>query len=93
MNNYNEKADSWSCGIILYIMLCGHPPFCGNKESIIKSRILHSKIVFPSKEFQKDSREAIDSIRSLLAYNPEKRPLAEEVLNNKWLISMINQDN
>ena len=93
MNNYNEKADVWSCGIILYTMLCGHPPFCGNKEKIIKSKILHSKLVFPSKEFQKVSREAIDYIRSLLAYNPEKRPTAEEALNNKWLISMINQGN
>jgi len=93
MNNYNEKADVWSCGIILYTMLCGHPPFCGNKENIIKSKILHSKLVFPSKEFQKVSREAIDYIRSLLSYNPEKRPSAEEALNNEWLVSMINQGN
>ena len=93
MNNYNEKADIWSCGIILYTMLCGHPPFCGNKENIIKSKILHSKLVFPSKEFKNVSKEAIDYIKSLLSYNPEKRPSAEEALNNKWLISILNHGN
>ena len=93
MNNYNEKADIWSCGIILYTMLCGHPPFCGNKENIIKSKILHSKLVFPSKEFSKVSNEAIEYIKSLLSYNPEKRPSAEEALNNKWLLSTVNRGN
>ena len=93
MNNYNEKADIWSCGIILYTMLCGHPPFCGNKENVIKSKILHSKLVFPFKEFQKVSNEAIEYIKSLLSYNPEKRPTAEEALNNKWLKSITNQGN
>ena len=93
MNNYNEKADIWSCGIILYTMLCGHPPFCGNKENTIKSKILHSKLIFPSKEFKSVSNEAIEYIKHLLSYNPEQRPSAEEALNNKWLISMINHGN
>ena len=93
MNNYNEKADIWSCGIILYTMLCGHPPFCGNKENTIKSKILHSKLVFPSKEFKTVSKEAIEYIKKLLSYNPELRPSAEEALNNKWLKSMINHGN
>ena len=93
MNNYNEKADIWSCGIILYTMLCGHPPFCGNKENTIKSKILHSKLVFPSKEFKTVSKEAIEYIKKLLSYNPEHRPSAEEALNNKWLKSMINHGN
>ena len=90
MNNYNEKADIWSCGIILYTMLCGHPPFCGNKENTIKSKILHSKLVFPSKEFKSVSKEAIEYIKHLLSYKPEQRPSAEEALNNRWLLSMIN---
>ena len=93
MNNYNEKADIWSCGIILYTMLCGHPPFCGNKENTIKSKILHSKLIFPSKEFKSVSNEAIEYIKHLLSYKPEQRPSAEEALNNKWLISMINHGN
>ena len=88
MNNYNEKADIWSCGIILYTMLCGHPPFCGNKENIIKSKILHSKLTFPSKEFKSVSADAKDYIKSLLSYDPKNRPSAEEALNNEWLMTM-----
>ena len=88
MNNYNEKADIWSCGIILYTMLCGHPPFCGNKENIIKSKILHSKLTFPSKEFKTVSSDAKDYIKSLLSYDPIKRPSAEDALNNEWLMTM-----
>ena len=91
MNNYNEKADIWSCGIILYTMLCGHPPFCGNKENIIKSKILHSKLTFPSKEFKTVSSDAKEYIKSLLSYNPNNRPSAEEALNNEWLLNMIDK--
>jgi calcium-dependent protein kinase len=91
MNNYNEKADIWSCGIILYTMLCGHPPFCGNKENIIKSKILHSKLTFPSKEFKTVSSDAKEYIKSLLSYDPNHRPSAEEALNNNWLMAMINR--
>ena len=91
MNNYNEKADIWSCGIILYTMLCGHPPFLGNKENIIKSKILHSKLTFPSKEFKTVSSDAKDYIKSLLSYDPKLRPSAEEALNNNWLMTMNNR--
>ena len=87
MNNYNEKADIWSCGIILYTMLCGHPPFCGKKENEIKAKILHTKLTFPSKDFRKVSSEAINYLKLLLTYELDKRPSAEEALENNWLIN------
>ena len=70
MNNYNEKADIWSCGIILYTMLCGHPPFCGNDENTIKSKILHSKLTFPTKDFKNISTEAIDFLKLISFFLP-----------------------
>ena len=89
-NNYNEKADIWSCGIILYTMLCGHPPFMGNNEEKIKNKILNSKLIFPTQEFKNVSKDAINYIQHLLDYNPEDRLSAEQSLENKWLISMSN---
>ena len=88
-NNYNERADIWSIGIILYTMLCGHPPFCGNKEEAIKQKILHSKLQFLPKDFNKVSGEAINFVKQLLTYDPNKRPSAETALKNPWLLNMV----
>ena len=88
-NNYNEKVDVWSCGIILYIMLCGHPPFMGKKEEDIKKKILYSPLNFPKKEFQKISPSAIKFVKELLTYDFKKRISAENALNNEWLNKML----
>ena len=93
MNNYNEKADIWSCGIILYTMLCGHPPFYGGDESEIKAKILHSRLTFPPKDFKNISSEAIEFLKLLLTYEPNKRPSAEEALDNYWLINDSDNGN
>ena len=88
-NNYNEKADVWSCGIILYIMLCGHPPFCGKKEEEIKKKILYSPLNFPKKEFENISPSAISFVEELLTYDFKKRISAEKALKNEWLNKML----
>ena len=92
MNNYKEKSDIWSCGIILYTMLCGHPPFMGSDEKSIKAKILHSKLNFPTKDFRNVSHEAIEFIKLLLSYDPMQRPSAEEALNNIWLSDKNNSN-
>lgn len=92
-NNYNEKADIWSCGIILYIMLCGHPPFCGRKEEEIKQKIMNSPLQFLPKDFSKVSKAAIAYVKELLTYDPEKRPTAQEAIENKWLNDSIKDEN
>jgi len=89
-SKYNEKADVWSCGIILYTMLCGHPPFMGSNEEKIKNKILNCKLIFPSSEFKNVSHDAINFIKQLLEFNPDKRLSAEKSLENKWLNSTCN---
>ena len=93
MSDYNEKADIWSCGIILYTMLCGHPPFCGKDENAIKAKILHSKLSFPKKDFKNISSEAKDYLKLLLTYEAERRPSAEEALNDFWIINESTNEN
>jgi calcium-dependent protein kinase len=91
-NNYNEHADVWSCGIILYIMLCGHPPFCGKSEDDIKHKIIHSPLQFLPKDFNKVSTKAVEYVKQLLTYDARKRPSAEEALENEWLNEMIRPE-
>ena len=94
-NNYNEKADIWSCGIILYIMLCGHPPFCGRREEGSRGKIIDAPVQFLPKDFGKVSQSAISFVKKLLTYDPHKRPSAENALENEWLNKLIksNEDN
>ena len=46
--SYDEKCDIWSCGVILYILLCGYPPFPGKNENEIFEKIKVGKLRFPS---------------------------------------------
>ena len=46
-SSYNEKCDVWSCGVILYVLLCGYPPFNGSSVSKIHKRILEQPLGFP----------------------------------------------
>ena len=87
--NYDEKCDIWSCGVILFIMLCGHPPFRGTKEEDIKNRILSFNLEFIEKEWKNVSSEAIEFVNSLMTYDPIKRPTAQEALNSSWLKMVI----
>jgi calcium-dependent protein kinase len=71
-------------------MLCGHPPFMGSNEEKIKNKILNCKLIFPTSEFKNVSHDAINFIKQLLEFNPDKRLSAEKSLENKWLNSICN---
>jgi calcium-dependent protein kinase len=82
--SYDEKCDVWSCGIILYILLCGYPPFNGASNHEIYNAIKFSKLIFQKEEWTDISKEAIELITFMLDKNPSTRPSAYECLNHKW---------
>lgn len=82
---YDEKCDVWSCGVIMYILLCGQPPFKGKNHKEIFEKIRAGKYSFSQPEWTDISREAKQLIRKMLTYNPDERVSAEEALNDEWI--------
>ncbi len=82
---YDEKCDVWSCGVILYILLCGYPPFNGSSEKIIIENVLIGEFSIKGKEWEYISKEAKEFVRQLLEYEPGNRPSGKEALENGWL--------
>ena len=82
---YNEKCDIWSCGIIMYILLSGGPPFNGTTNNEIFCAILDEPLKFKEKKIWEFlSKESVKIIKNMLQKNPDRRPSAEELINNPW---------
>ncbi|CAG9319541.1 unnamed protein product [Blepharisma stoltei] len=86
-NSYNELCDEWSCGIILYILLTGKPPFSGKSEAEILHNVKYGIILTDGPHFHKISEGARDLMRKLLERDVSKRITAQESLAHSWLQS------
>lgn len=77
---YNEKCDIWSCGVVLYIILSGQPPFNGQSDQEIMKKVRIGKFSYSDPCWANISDKAKDMINQLLTYDPEKRPSAQQTL-------------
>jgi calcium-dependent protein kinase len=84
---YNEKCDVWSCGVILYILLCGYPPFGGSTDQDIIKKVKIGDFQFDPEDWSKISEEAKNLIRKMLTRDPAKRVSAKEALADPWVQS------
>ncbi|CAI8606628.1 unnamed protein product [Vicia faba] len=83
--NYGKEIDVWSAGIILYILLCGVPPFWAETEKGIFQAILEGKLDLESAPWPSISASAKDLIRKMLSYDPKKRITASDALEHPWM--------
>jgi len=84
---YNSKVDMWSTGVILYILLCGFPPFVEKNLNALYKIIKLGEYRFPSPYWDNVSNEAKNCISKLLVVNPIKRLSATELLKHEWISS------
>ncbi|XVF51561.1 hypothetical protein PTKIN_Ptkin04bG0194700 [Pterospermum kingtungense] len=84
---YNEAADVWSAGVILYILLSGMPPFGGKTKSKIFGAVRAAEVRFPPDPWDHISVSARDLITGMLSVDPSKRLTAEQVLVHPWVDS------
>ncbi|CAD8135936.1 unnamed protein product [Paramecium pentaurelia] len=82
--NYNEKCDIWSCGVILYILLSGTPPFNGRTDAEIQKSILNGKYSLEGEVWDIVSQQAKDLVTKMLQYDVQKRMNAKQVLEHNW---------
>lgn len=79
------KSDVWSCGIILFIMLGGRPPFTGKSEAETFAKISRGVFSFSGKEWAGVSKEAKSLIQKMLTKDVSSRVTAEEAFNDPWV--------
>jgi calcium-dependent protein kinase len=77
---YTSKCDIWSVGVVLYIMLCGYPPFYGASDALVFKAILQDKLAFDGDAWLTVSPAAKSIIETLLQRDDEKRPSASQAL-------------
>ncbi|XP_071776871.1 MAP kinase-activated protein kinase 2-like [Centroberyx gerrardi] len=86
---YDKSCDMWSLGVIMYILLCGYPPFYSNHGLAIspgmKRRIRNGQYEFPNPEWSDVSEEAKQLIRHLLKTEPTQRMSITEFMNHPWI--------
>jgi calcium-dependent protein kinase len=82
---YDHLSDMWSIGVIMYVMLCGYPPFFGETDAEVLSKVRLGEYKFDAAEWKNISDDAKGLIRKLLKMNPKDRYTAEEALNHDWI--------
>ncbi|KAM7397395.1 hypothetical protein PAMA_005614 [Pampus argenteus] len=82
---YGKAVDLWACGVILYILLVGYPPFWDEDQHRLYQQIKAGAYDFPSPEWDTVTPEAKDLINKMLTINPAKRITAAEVLKHPWI--------
>jgi len=85
---YDESCDLWSCGVIMYVLLAGKPPFQGKTDAEVMDRVKRGNYTFKGSVWQSVSDSAKDLVRKLLKYQSQDRVTAEEALWHYFIQSI-----
>lgn len=83
--SYDELCDLWSCGVIMYVLLCGYPPFYAENDADVLALVRRGQFSFSQNDWANVSNDAKDLITNLLKLQPQERMSAKEALNHIWI--------
>ena len=82
---YTKSCDMWSVGVVMYILLCGYPPFYGSTDMEVMARVKKGKFSLEGPDWVDVSEAAKDLIRLCLKLDPSERLSADEALQHPWI--------
>jgi len=82
---YDQGCDVWSCGIIMYIMLCGYPPFYGENDTDVLAKVRIGTFTFVQADWKHVSTDATELITKMLKKDPAQRFTAAQSLEHTWI--------
>jgi len=88
---YDQSSDLWSIGVIMFVMLCGYPPFFGETDCDVLAKVRLGNFTFAAADWKNISEDAKTLIRNLLKMNPRDRFTAQQALNHTWISAKAPQ--
>ena len=85
-------VDIWACGVILFLLLVGYPPFWQNDDRKLMSMIVEGRYNMAARYWDQVSDDATDLVKRMLVVHPHKRVTAVKALNHPWITDFVETD-